>query len=253
MAYVYQNGSLGRALGDAAYDQAYAKYVSDHAAWQGAVNVYRSALASWQANEAYKSKAYAEAKAAYNAYLANYAAQRANWAALKVTLPLKGVSVPSDFAGCVSKAQHAAWQKTCDEMSSVKGLGALPTGPACELTKIPVCTPIVGDPIPPVPAPAPTPPGPEPQPPVKPVTPPPPVQQQIPTPAQIPTTNIPASITPSGGGGDGRGGPSQIPTTSSTVPAATKSGGMLSSGLILLVVAGGGYALYRTFKKPKRT
>jgi hypothetical protein len=46
---------------------------------------------------------------------------------------------------------------------------------------------------------------------------------------------------------------SSIPQSSQPVPSTTptKSAGLVKNGLILVVIAGGGYALYRTFKKPK--
>ncbi len=276
MAYVYQNGSLGGArarafgLGSApSYEQSYASYLQAHDAWLGAVNVYRSASAAWAAGEAQKSKIYAAEQAAYKAAVAAAALDQQRWASQKAALISQGVTFPSGFPGCVSQAQRDAWQATCNQLSSVKGLGLLssslqtaavkassssPSGSPCLLATIPTCKLVPLPPRPPVPAPAPTPPGPEPQPPVKPATPPPPVQVLIPTPT--PQTSIPTSIpqtpnTPSGGGGDGSFTPS-TPTTSSTVPAAKpKSGGLLSSGLILIVIAGGGYALYRTFKKPR--
>lgn len=265
MAYVYRNGSLGRGLGDAAYDQAYAQYLKDHAAWEQAGYAYTSAFASWAAGEGQKDKDYAAAVAAYNAAHAADLAAAASWPALKQSLQAQGVVFPSSFRGCVTQAQHDAWQRECDQFSTVKGIGlvaaprsltaastvqGIPTGNPCLLAQIPVCRPITFVPHRAAAAPRPAPPGPEPQPPAKPATPPPTtvvVQQQIPTPR--PTTSIPnpTAITPGG---------SSIPvapTTSSTVPAqaSTKTGGMLSSGLILLVLAGGGYALYRTFKKPR--
>ncbi len=262
MAYVYQNGSLGRAialrgLGAApSYEQAYAQYQQAHDAWLGQVNLYRSASASWAAGEAQKSRTYADAQAAYQTAHAAEILDQTRWEILKKVLIGQGATIPSDFPGCVTQAQHDAWQKTCDQMSSVKGLGlgALPTGNPCQLAAaIPVCKPRAVPPVPPVASPAPLPPGPEPQPPVKPA----------PAPVTGPPSSIPASpgpsmMPPSGGGGDGSGGgggtgPSMGPSTPLTPAplAPKKAGGLLSSGLILVVIAGGSYALYRTFKKPR--
>jgi hypothetical protein len=248
-------------------------YASDHAAWLAQKAAYDKAYAAWLATTQQLKTAYALAQShysidlirwnnelkAYNAALVNYQnAQRAiamgyssNQAAVQQQFP--GVVFPAGYPGCVSQAQHNAWQATCDQITSVKGLGALPTGPECALAMLSVCQPGPAAPAPPRPKPQPPAPpsypaappsiGPEPQPPAN-VPTPPPIQTSIPTPAPG-TPETPSVLVPTY--------QSTVPSTTPppTTQASTKSGGLLSNGLLLIVLAGGGYALYRTLKKPK--
>ena len=251
MAYVYDNGSLGRrvfhprfgftsvrGLGDASYDAALAAYQKAHALWVLQTNAYNRNMQGWQAGEAAKAAAYASASAAY-------AAQQAGWKKIQQQLAAQGVYFQSDFMGCVYPAQLNAWKTQCANQqaaAAVKGLGASnPSGPVCLLAQLPECpdTPIPL-PVPPVAAPKPVAPGPEPQPPTPPPVTSTPTSTTLPPPVVVspPVTSSGPTTTPD-------------PVISTTPTASTKSGGLLSSGLILLVVAGGGYAIYRTLKKPK--
>lgn len=253
---------LGLGLGDAAYDAALAAYQVAHETWQRqmldyqntqgnyqlSLNAYNQSLAAYQADLARWTAEVAAYNAAYNA-IANQgrtaqmaaAAQQASAIAL-----YPGVVIPAGYAGCVSQAQHNAWQSQCDAISSVRGLGADPTGPACGLALLPVCAPapllpaaVRPRPQPPAPfsVPAPVSPGPEPQPPT-----PPPPSALGPPPQQIP----PPSVTQ-----DPYSDTTPLLTPSPTPAATTASAGILSNGLLLVALAGGGYLLYRSLKKPK--
>lgn len=244
-------------------------YASDHAAWLQEQAAYSAAYQNWQNQVAMAAQQNANNQAAYTADLARWNAEQAAYNAalssynnqsrmssmaygmsLNSTLAqYPSIVIPPGFSGCVTQAQHNAWQQTCSALQSVKGLGAaVPTGPECGLALLPVC-------LPPVPAPAPlrpkpTPPSsitvspappsirPEPQPP-------PPAVVPTPTPLSIPT---PQPSTPSVTQNPYS---STVPLTPATTPAPTKSAGLLSNGLLLIVLAGSSYALYRTLKKPK--
>lgn len=262
-------GSLGDALSD---------YQADHAAWATEKAAYDQMLANWQATKTQLQNAYNTAMNNFNAdharwageVVAYQAAQKAYQSKLNmlsmtygmsqssVTSKFPNIAFPAGYPGCVTQAQKDAWQRTCDQLTSVKGfgLGALPTGPECGLALLPVCQSVTPPappraepmpPAPPQPPAAPPPLRPEPMPPAPVPT---PVSVTLPTPP-APTPQNPSSNTPLT--------PSYqpTPTVDSSIPTSTasasKSGGLLSNGLLLIVLAGGGYALYRTFKKPKAT
>lgn len=236
-----------RGLGDAMSD-----YVADHAAWVQEKAAYDKAAMGYSMTLAGQAAGYSSALASWNAQSAAHVAavvaqqqqqiirsralDQANTAARAA-----GAVTPAGYPGCVTQAQHDAWVSTCSFMSqTVKGLGADPTGSPCALALLPVCPP-------PFPAPPPVglkpaaPAPPAPPPPLRP-EPQPPVATSVPVPVSTP----PVLNT----------GPQAIPSTPVLVttpppPPPTKSGGLLSNGLILVVAAVGGYALYRTFKKPK--
>jgi hypothetical protein len=264
-------------LGDAMSD-----YQADHARWlvekdafnQAVLDFIQSksaAMADYQAKQAAYQAAVA-AQQQYHADLLVYRQQQALRASAlqarsrAIAKQTPGIAFSRGYPGCVSQAEHDQWQATCDQMSTVKGLGASATGPECGLAQLPVCPPPVPPPLAPAAVPPPpsppvfTPPPPlrpEPQPPA--VVPPPPspsfsttpqvaqnlptppsfVQQPSPSPASASST-IPAAPPP------------PPPSSSSVTPqtAQTASAGLLSNGLLLLLLAGGGYALYRTFHKP---
>lgn len=256
-------------------DNASAAYASDHARWVTEKAAYDKALSAWSSAYTQLSLAHARATLAYQADLAKWKTETAAYQSAlrsyddqaRMTAMTSAISqnsilakypsivLPPDYPGCVTQAQHAAWDKTCTALTSIRGLSGAPTGPECGLALLPVCQPPKAVPTPPRASPKPpAPPSyplkppalrPEPQAPA-----PTPVQTAIPTytPPPIPSPSVPKT-------------PAQIPTytpipatpgPASTVPAAsTKSGGLLSNGLLLVVLAGGGYALYRTLRKPK--
>lgn len=252
-----------RGLGDAMID-----YQTDHARWLIEQAAYSSALANYNATVQQLKTAYALAvshygldlarwkteASAYNTALTNYQnagrAQQMGYAANQAALAQQGIVIPAGYPGCVTQAQHDAWVSTCNQLNSVKGLGALPTGPECLLAQLSVCGPGAAPPpalrAQPLPPAAPTypapPPGlrPEPQPPPAPTSS--TVPLPAPTPASSTLPNPPSVITPTY--------QSTVPLPA-PAPASTKSAGLFSNGLLLVVLAGGGYALYRTFKKPK--
>lgn len=256
-----------RGFGDASsdYASALAAYQADHAAWlkektahdnailgnaaqsAGAASSYASALASWNAASAARA---AQVAAAQRQQLAiQVAASRATTAARAA-----GVVTPPDYPGCVSQAQHSSWQAACAAISTtVKGLGADPTGPFCALALLPVCQPPVAMP-PPLPPP-PTLPSvqltpvpalrPEPQPPA-----PPPVATTAPAPSPLPQAT-PFQNSPLGPAPISVIDPGSSSSPTPITPPPSKSAGLIKNGLILVVLAGGGYALYRTFRKPR--
>lgn len=274
MSYAFSGKLAGfRGFGDSAsdYAAAVAAYNTDHAAWLNEKSAYDKAVQAFQGMSAGASSSYAAAQAGYNQQLIQWNAlatartaqvvaaskqQVANGkiiSAANTAARAAGAVTPAGYPGCVSQAQHNAWQSTCDALRSVKGLGGDPTGPACALALLPVCLPAVAMPaaLPPKPTPPlapvmPSPPAPlrpEPQPPAQPA----------PAPTPAPQSSTPPVLNT---------GPQLIPSSTPTItsttapasastPAPTKSGGLLSNGLLLVVLAGGGYALYRTFKKPK--
>jgi hypothetical protein len=221
-------------------------YASDHAAWLQEKAGHDNAVAAYAAQSAGAAAGYASQLASYQRDLAAWKAEQAARAAAFVARTQQqlknqraldqanaaaraaGAVTPAGYPGCVSQAQHDNWQQTCSAMSqTVRGLGADPTGSACALALLPVCPPAL-------PAIAPL--RPQPTPPAQPVLGPPPGDLR---PEPMPPASAPVpAITP--------GSPGPITTT-----PTKKSAGMLSNGLILVVVAVGGYALYRTFKKPK--
>lgn len=234
-----------RGFGDAASD-----YAANHAAWLREKAAYDLAAMGFAAASAAASSGYAASLASWNAQstarAAAVAAQQrqllANQTAMSranIAARAAGAVTPADYSGCVSQAQHDSWVASCSFVSqTVKGLGADPTGSPCALALLPVCPPPVAAVPPlgprPVQPPPPTPPAilqttlrPEPAPP----------GATAPTPPVLNTA--PQSI------------PSNVPTLTTTSAAPSKSGGLLSNGLIVVVLAAGGYALYRTFKKPK--
>ena len=256
MSYAFSGKLAGMGDASSTYASAMVAYQTDHDAWLKEKAAYDRAVQAYAAASAGAASSYAAAMAAYNAQnaaraaavaaaqrqqLANQVARdRANTAARAA-----GVVTPPGYPGCVSQAQHDAWQADCARVSAtVKGLGADPTGSSCALALLPVCQP-------PVPMPPPL--GPAPARPAA-LTPPPALRPEPRPPAPPPAS----SATPGMPGG----GPSSVPATvpvSSSIPqstppasaAATRSAGLVKNGLILVVIAGGGYALYRTFKKPK--
>ncbi len=232
MSYSFSGKLAG--FGDAASD-----YAADHAAWLTEQAAYNNAAQAYAAQSAGASSSYAQAQQNYQRDLASWKTEQAahtaavlarskqqlvNQRALdaaNTAARAAGAVTPAGYPGCVSQAQHDAWQQQCTMMSqTVRGLGVDPTGSACALALLPVCPPAL---------PAVTPLRPQPTP---------PVQLSLgPPPAPLrPEPQPPAGVAPTPG--------------APTAPA-TKSAGMLSNGLILVVVAVGGYALYRTFKKPK--
>lgn len=261
-------------LGDAAYDSALQAYNSAHAQWVLDKQGYDRAYAAWQTQTAATQAAYNRALYDFQTDLARWQAEssaytnqraasenQARTNAMTYGISQNGVLaqfpsivIPAGYAGCVTQAQRDAWAKTC-QFQSVKGLGGpAPTGPECGLALLPVCAqpipmpaPLRARPAPPVepPAPlAPAPIGPEPMPPPVPAPPPPAV---VPVTTQ-PTPPPPSVLNPTYTD-------SLVPTTGAGTPVkkpSTASAGLLSNGLLLVVLAGGGYALYRTFKKPKK-
>jgi len=204
-------------MGDAASDA----YAADHAAWLQEKAAYDKAVAAYAGQSAGNAMAYASAQAGYlrdlSAWQAESTAYQNTLNAGNTAARAAGVVTPPGYPGCVTQAQHDAWQAACSYASqTVKGLGADPTGSSCALALLPVCP----APLRPQPTPPPVPAAPAPVPPLRPEP-------------QPPVITAPAAPTPA------------------VAPAATKSGGMLSNGLIIVVLAAGGYALYRTFKKPK--
>jgi hypothetical protein len=270
MSYAYAGkiaglGALG--LGDYASD--HAAWLQEKAAYTLAVQAFQGATIGQASNYAAAVAGYNRDLAAYNQALAAYAAasqaalrqQLANikaYAAQNAQAKAAGAVIPAGYPGCVTQAQHDAWQNSCTASNSawantsVRGLGAVPTGPACALALLPVCQQM--PPLPSVP-PKPTPPAqpapltppaplrPEPQPPAT-VTAPRPVltsSPSAPAPA-VPFQNSPLGPDPNA---------SLTPASTPTPPPASKSAGLIKNGLILVVLAGGGYALYRTFRKKK--
>lgn len=240
MSYAYSGkiagiGRLG-GLGDAASD-----YAADHAAWLQEKAAFDNAVAAYAAQSAGASAGYAAQQGNYQRDLASWKSEQAahtaavlarskqqliNQKALdaaNASARAAGAVIPAGYPGCVAQAQHDNWQQQCLAMSqTVRGLGADPTGSACALALLPVCPPALA---------ALAPLRPQPTPPVQPALGPPP--------APLRPEPQPPAATPGGA------------LAPATPAAATKSAGMLSNGLILVVVAVGGYALYRTFKKPK--
>ncbi len=254
IAYSGKIAGLGyfRGLGDAAYD-------ADHALWLQQKAAYDQAVAAFAGQSAGQSSSYAAANAGYQRDLAAWTQESAARVAAVVARQQQqlrnqhaqdnanaaaraaGVVTPPGYPGCVSQSQHNAWQAVCNTVNApVKGLGADPTGPACALALLPVCPPPLPAIAPLRPKPLLTPPAPlrpEPRPPPAPGS---PTYVAVPKPAPgtPPVLNTgPQSI------------PQNVPSAS---PApASKSGGLLSNGLLVVVLAGTGYALYRTFRKPK--
>lgn len=248
-----------RGLGDAAYDAALTAYAADHAAWVQEQAAYQQALSQWNAaqatvtqNNAALQAQYQAALAQYNAALSAYnAAYNAYSNQTRTNAMTYGISqngvlaqypsivIPAGYPGCVSQAQHNAWQSTCTQLLAVKGLGApVPTGPECGLALLPVCAPAI-------PAPASI--GPKPNP---------PSLYAMPTapPALRPEPQPPIAPPPSALGPPPQMLPGPTPdfTPSPTGTPTTSSAGILSNGLILVVLAGGSYLLYRSLKKPKK-
>ena len=245
-----------RGLGDAAYD-------ADHALWVQQKAAYDKAMAAYAGMSAGAGASYGIALSNYNRDLTAWNQEAtAHTAAVVASQQQKlrnqrvldnanaaaraaGVVTPAGYPGCVTQAQHNGWQADCSAWSApVKGLGAAaaPSGPACALALLPVCpsplpaiAPLRPKPTPPAPPPALTPPAPlRPEP--KPPTPAAPHS----SPGKPPVLNTgPQSI------------PSNVPSSAPSPAPASKSGGLLSNGLLVVVLAGTGYALYRTFKKPK--
>lgn len=260
-------------------------YTLDHARWVTEKSAYDKALSNWAASLTQLSLAYARAKAAYEADLAKWKLESAAYQSALIaynnqarTLAMTyGISqnsvlaqypsivIPPGYAGCVTQAQRDAWLKTCNALNSVRGLGAVPTGPECGLALLPVCqaplpppTALRPVPQPPAPITLPTKPPalrPEPQAPAAVAI---PTPGPSPGPSAIIPTYTPPPIPSPGGPLQPTPIPSFTPTPipskpliASTVPSSTQSGGLLSNGLVLIVIAGGGYALYRTLRKPK--
>ena len=243
---------------------------SDHAAWLQEKAAYDKTVAAYAAQSAGQQAGYSMAQAGYlrdltawnneasarsaalvaiqKQQLQNQQAQDRGNAAARAA----GVVTPAGYSGCVSQAQHNSWQAACNTVNTtVKGLGADPTGPLCALALLPVCAspipyppPLRPKPIPPTPPPALAPPRPLRPEPLPPATHPPVVATPAfaPTPASHPLPVLNTAPQPI---------PSSLPTPAPTPAAPTKSGGLLSNGLLLVVLGGTGYLLYRTFKKPK--
>lgn len=245
-------------------------YASDHAAWMQEESAYAQAYQNWQSQLPAISQQNANNQAAYAADLARWNAEQAAYNAAyngylnqsrtnamaygisqnSVLAQYPSIVIPAGYPGCVTQAQHNAWQQTCDAIQSVKGLGAVPTGPECGLALLPVCQP-------PLPAPPPLRPKPTPPPQITAPPPPAPIRPEPQPPASVPTptptpTLVPAP-TPTPGTPSVTQNPysSTVPLTPTATQAPTKSAGLLSNGLLLIVLAGGSYALYRTLRKPK--
>lgn len=270
----YRRGAFGYAgLGDAAYDAALQAYNVDHTQWAIDKQAYDQAMAAWQQQASAAANAYTQAMQIYQMNMAQWQVEAAQYPGLQsayenqlrtnqmvygisqnsVLAQYPAIVIPAGYSGCVTQAQHDAWQKSCDAQRSVKGLGAVPTGPDCGLALLPVCAapipappPLRAKPIAPATPNPPLPPAPirpEPQPP----TPPPVTVTPAPTPTPVPTP--PSVLTPSYTVPD----PLPVPPPSTTpTQAKTASAGLLSNGLLLVVLVGSSYALYRTFKKPKK-
>ncbi len=249
MSYV-STGRRSGFKGFGAYD-----YAADHAAWLQEKAAAEKAGMAYAAASAGAAASYSSNLASYNANLANWNKLQAAYAAAIVARSqqqlknqqvrdaanaaarAKGAVTPAGYPGCVTQAQHDSWQASCAwSGTTVKGLGADPTGSFCALAALPVCTPAIPMPVSPGP---------------KPVPPPPPVVQAPVPPALRPEPQPPAA-TPPVLNTTPQQIPSSAPSPTPPTPALpTKSAGLLKNGLILIVLAGGGYALYRTFKKPK--
>lgn len=260
MSYAYAGKIAGlgafRGFGDAAYDQAYAAYQADHALWvqqktahDNAVQAYAAAASGVAAGNASAQAAYQRDLAAWNTEATGRAAAAAAATQQQMRLDQQaaqanaaaaaaGAVFPAGYAGCVTQAQHNGWQSACSALNTtVKGLGADPTGPSCALALLPVCGPRL-----PMPAPL----RPQPQPPTPqglPVAPPVPLRPEPQPPVASAVPNSPLGPDP--------GTAITSPAPSLAPPTPTKSAGLIKNGLILVVLAGGGYALYRTFKKPR--
>jgi len=244
MSYEFSGKLAGMGDASGVYASAMVAYQNDHDAWLKEKAAYDRAIQGYAAQSAGASSSYAAAMAAYTAQNAarsaalvainqqNAAKAKANSAAVA-----QGAVLPAGYPGCVSQAQHNAWQADCARISAtVKGLGADPSGSPCALALLPVCPPPIA--LPPSLGP----------PPARPAMPLPPTLRPEPRPPAPP----PASATPQSTGPFSVPPPaSSIPTSSSVPQVSTKSAGLVKNGLILVVIAGGGYALYRTFKKPK--
>jgi hypothetical protein len=252
MSYVLSGKLAGMGDASGVYASLMVAYQNDHEAWLKEKAAYDRAVQGYAAQSAGASSSYAAAMAAYNAQNAARAAalvavnqQNAAKAKANSAAVAQGVVLPAGYPGCISQAQHNAWQADCARLSAtVKGLGADPAGSPCALALLAVCPPPIS--VPPSLGP----------PPVKPAMPPPPPLRPEPRPPTPPPASVPPQST----------GPFSVPTpapsiptassipqasTPATVPASTKSAGLVKNGLILVVIAGGSYALYRTFKKPK--
>lgn len=246
-------GSL-RGLGDAAYD-------ADHALWLQQKAAYDKAVAAYAGMSAGQASSYAAANAGYQRDLAAWNAEATAHTAAVVARQqqqlrnqraldsanaaarAQGVVTPPGYPGCVTQAQHNAWQSVCNTVNTaVKGLGGDPTGSQCALALLPVCP----APLPAIAPLRPKPPPPEPLPTIIP----PAALRPEPQPSSA-TTPTPSSATPPVLNTGPQSIPSNVPSSTSLPPPASKSGGLLSNGLLVVVLAGTGYALYRTFKKPK--
>lgn len=263
-------------LGDAAYDAAVAAYNADHTLWLQQKAAYDQAVAAYAGQSAGQSAEYSIAQGGYQRDLTAWNSESAARTAAVVARSQQqvsnqrlldnanaaaraaGVVTPAGYPGCVTQAQHNSWQAICNTVNApVKGLGADPTGPACALALLPVCIPALPaiaplrpKPVPPAPPPTLIPPAairPEPQPPPAPA----PSAQPTPTPTgPTPYPSSPSNTPPVLNTGP-QPIPSLVPTASPPPTPPSKSGGLISNGLLVVVLAAGGYALYRTFKKPK--
>src|SRR5882724_5363253 len=141
-------------------------YAADHAAWLAEKAAYDRAVMGFAAASAGASAGWSMAMGGYQRDLAAWNTEAAAYSKLIVARQQQqlknqiakdkanaearaaGVVIPAGYSGCVSQAQHDSWVATCSWASTtVKGLGADPTGSPCALALLPVCPP----PIPPLP------------------------------------------------------------------------------------------------------
>lgn len=276
-------------LGDAAYDAAVADYQVKKAAYDKELAAYNAAMSKYNADyakyekdlkqwkiekkahdklvEKYKAdvakidKEFAAASQAaaaaivqwqnkqdaYVAALQKWSADRsaerkANAAATQKVAKAYGLDVPSNFGNCLSPTDHEKFANMC-RIASVKGLGGVWANQqaACGMAELPICktpppepkSPGLNKPSMPVKKAYPTAPvalRSEPKPPVKPA---------ITKPIGPPTP--PPSLPPA------REEPVVVPADEEA--AGQKN--LVMVGLLAVVVLGGGYAVYRTFRKPK--
>ncbi len=250
-----------------AYNTAYSKYAKTHKTW-AAEKKANDALHKLYAEKVAKiDKEFAAASIAagaaivqwqnkqdaYVAALQKWTAARqaeraANAAATQKAAKAYGLDVPANFGNCLSPTDHEKFANMC-RIAAVKGLGAVWANQqaACGMAEIPVCK---------TPPPEPKSPGVKPKMPVKPAyptkppamwaEPKPPVKPALIKPSGPPTPPPTPPSVPT---------PPPSPETPVVVPAdeaaELKQKNLVMVGLIAVVAIGGGFALYRTFKKPK--
>jgi hypothetical protein len=250
-----------------AYNAAYAKYEKLHKTWEIEKKVHDKLVASYNEKVAKIDKEFAAASIAaasaivqwqnkqdaYVAALQKWSAARqaertANAAATAKIVKAYNLSPPSNFGNCLSQADHDKYKLMCAN-ASVKGLAGYwgDWQAACGMAELPICK---------TPPPEPKSPGVKPKMPVKPAyptkppamwaEPKPPVKPAITKPIGPPTPPPTPPSVPT---------PPPTPETPVVVPAdeaaELKQKNLVMVGLLAVVAIGGGYAVYRTFKKPK--